>query len=172
MSPYIRKAEPGDASRIAEIIVAFRHEFIHEQRHDDPELYNQEAVLPLALHYQNDKGALKGIRVYDDGIVKGVLYMKEDNGGLELVDLYIDPFFHNEGVGQALAQAAADTLIEKQLPEMHLWVSTGNLHLRMLYSNAGFAMTGKRRPDAFFQREDAEYSLTLEQAEARKAMEK
>lgn len=160
MAEYVRKAEVQDASRIAEIIVSYSHEIVHERMYDDPSKFNSFQVLPLALHYQNDKGALKGIRVYDDGIIKGVLYMTQKGKELELDSLYVDPLFHNAGVGQALSQAAAETLAEKDADVMRVWVNEQDLHLRMLYSNAGFEMTGNRRPDPSFDKDLLEYIVT------------
>ncbi len=160
MAEYVRKAEVQDASRIAEIIVSYSHEVIHERLYDDPAKFNSFQVLPLALHYQNDKGALKGIRVYDDGIIKGVLYMTQNGKELELDSLYVDPLFHNAGVGQALSQAAAETLAEKDAEVMRAWVNEQDLHKRMLYSNAGFEMTGNRRPDPSFDKDLLEYIVT------------
>lgn len=159
MIENIRKAETKDASRIAEIIVSYRHEIIHNHMHDDAEKFNSIAVLPLALHYQNDKGALKGIRVYDDGIVKGVLYMTQKGNELQVDSLYVDPLFHQTGVGQALCQAAAETLAEKKAKSMNVWVDEEDLHLRMLFSNAGFEMTGERRASGFYNKGELEYRI-------------
>lgn len=160
MAEHVRKAEIADASRIAEIIVSYSHEVIHERLYDDPAKFNKFQVLPLALHYQNDKGALKGIRVYDDGIIKGVLYMTQNGKELEVDSLYVDPLFHNAGVGQALSQAAAETLAEKDAEVMRVWVNEQDLHKRMLYSNAGFETTGNRRPDPNFDKDELEYIVT------------
>lgn len=102
----LRKATKQDASRLAEILIfakraAYRHIF-----KDDLTSFGRMQVLPLALSFEQDPSTLQGVLVWDDGIVKAMTRWAEPEGqSMELCELYVDPFFQEEGIGSAIIQA-------------------------------------------------------------------
>ena len=98
----IRKAAPGDASRLAEILIFAKRTAYRPIFRNDAVSFGEMQVLPLALDYLEGRKSLSHIWVYDGGFVKGMV--RVDSG--EIHELYVDPFFQNEGIGGLLLDFA------------------------------------------------------------------
>ena len=99
----IRKAEPKDISRIAEILVFTKRIKYRSIFHNDEYSFNELQVVKLVEEYGNSQ-VLDNIWVYDDGIVKGMIHVE----GGEIVELYVDYFFWKEGIGSKLVEFAKE----------------------------------------------------------------
>ena len=66
--------------------------------HNDLVSFGEMQVYPLAKDYIDNPDKLKGIWVYDDGIVKGMVHIQENR----IEELYVDSFFENQGIGSEL----------------------------------------------------------------------
>ena len=90
----IRKAEPKDISRIAEILVFTKRMKYRSIFHNDEYSFNGLQVVKVAGEFKDPK-LLGKVWVYDDGIVKGMIHLE----GKEIAELYVDYFFWKEGIG-------------------------------------------------------------------------
>lgn len=135
MNP-IRKASQQDASRLAEILIFTKRVHYRAIFQDDAVSFGQMQVLPLALDFRERPGALRGMWVYDDGFVKGLLHVEGD----EIQELYIDPFFQRQGIGSALMAFAQEACGARRL-----FVLEKNQQAIGFYRRHGFAFTGMRR---------------------------
>jgi putative acetyltransferase len=67
--------------------------------HNDDYSFNELQVVKLVEKYQMPE-IIENIWVYDDGIVKGMIHIEEK----EIVELYVDYFFWNQGIGAKLVE--------------------------------------------------------------------
>lgn len=132
---FIRDAGPGDVSRIAEILVFSKRTHYREIFHDDAFSFGKLQVLPIAQEYLELPERLNGIRVYDDGFVKGMIHTEGD----EIAELYADPFFEGQQIGSALMADALSRILHPRL-----WVLEKNEAAIRFYRKHGFIMTGER----------------------------
>lgn len=88
----IRAATAEDVSRIAAVVVFVRRVKFRPIFQDDGYSFGELQVLPVAERYA-DPAILAHIHVFDDGIVKGFIHIE----GAEIVTLYVDSFFWNQG---------------------------------------------------------------------------
>lgn len=131
----IRKAEPKDLTRIAEIIVAnFRLYFYPFFLNDG--YYFGELQVPAVIKRFED--LLDSIWVYDDGVVKGFLYVD----GTEIQKLYVEPILHSKGIGEQLLRFAVE-----QCGADHLWALELNKRAIAFYQRHGFRLTEERKPE-------------------------
>ena len=63
----------------------------------------------------------------------------------ELKELYVDPFFQHQGLGQALIREFLSSAVQVGMKTASLWVLEKNLSARDLYSRFGFAPNGVRK---------------------------
>lgn len=131
----IRKATHQDVSRIAEILVFVKRMKYRPIFRDDAYSFGELQVLPVARKYDED-GILDKMLVYDDGIVKGLIHIE----GSEIVKLYVDYFFQNQGVGSALIEYA-----KARYPVAFLWAIEKNVDAIRFYEAHGFHRTNIRR---------------------------
>ena len=98
----IRQAKKSDASRIAEMIVAnYRKNFFPIFKNE--EFYFGELnVIDVAREYTDNENILQDTYVYDDGVVKGMIRLDQD----EVVKLYVEPQFQGEKIGTKLLNFA------------------------------------------------------------------
>ena len=133
---HIRKAEISDASRLAEILVFSKRTHYRSIFQNDEFSFGELQVLPAALNCAADPEVLLGYYVYDDGFVKGLIHLQED----EIAELYIDPFFEHMGIGSALISFAHERILHPSL-----WVLEGNNQAIRFYQSKGFTFTGERQ---------------------------
>ena len=133
----IRKATEEDASRIAEILVFVKRMKFRPIFQDDVYSFVELQVLPVAKKYI-EAGIIDNMFVYDDGIVKGLIHIEEK----EIVELYVDCFFQNQGIGSALIEYA-----KAQFPITFLWVIEKNTAAIRFYEAHGFRLTGTKKPE-------------------------
>ena len=146
---YVRQAETGDVSRIAEIFVFVRREKFFPIFQYEPYSFGELQVLPVAREYLDSPSRLQGVLVYDDGIVRGFLEMD----GSEIRHLYVESFFRGQGIGGALLEQAVQAR-----GASWLWALEKNPDAICFYERHGFALTGER----VLEEDTEEYLLRME----------
>ena len=132
----IRKATKADVSRIAEILVFVKRVKFRPIFQDDDYSFGELQVLPVAEQY-GKPDMLEHILVYDDGgIVKGLIRIE----GNEIVELYVDVFFWNQGIGSALIEHA-----KAHYPVAFLWAIEKNTDAIRFYERHGFHLTDTKK---------------------------
>ena len=144
----IRKAETKDLSRIAEILVFAKRIKYRPIFNNDDYSFNELQGVKLVEAYGKPK-ILDNIWVYDDGIVKGMIHIE----GKEIVELYVDYFFWNQGIGAKLIEFA-----KANHDARFLWVLEKNVDAIKFYEAHGFGANGKRQ----HEEGTTEYLLMLE----------
>mgnify|MGYP002677861743 CR=1 FL=1 len=108
---YIRKANIHDSSRLAEILIFAKRMNYRKIFHNDKVSFEEMQVYPLAQYYINHPESLENIWVYDDEFVKGMIHIE----GRKIIELYVDSFFENMGIGTKLIEFAIQTFNVKNL---------------------------------------------------------
>lgn len=93
-------------------------------------------VYPLAKSYIDNSDKLDGIWVYDDEFVKGMIHIDEQ----QILELYVDSFFENQGLGSKLVKFAVE-----QMNCDFLWVLEKNRKAIRFYQRHGFAITEEKQ---------------------------
>ena len=132
----IRHAAIADASRIAEILIFAKRMNYRKIFKNDSVSFGEMQVYPLAKRYIDNSDELDRIWVYDDEFVKGMIHIE----GKQIVELYVDTFFENQGIGSRLIKYA----IEKQDCD-YLWVLEKNVKAIKFYQRHGFVITEERK---------------------------
>ena len=132
----IRKAEKKDIARIAEILVFDKRIKYRPIFKDDAYCFGKLQILAVSEQY-GASDALESILVYDDGIVKGLIRIEKS----EIVELYVDYFFQNQGIGSSLIEFA-----KNNYPITFLWTLEKNNEAIRFYEKHGFHLTGMRKP--------------------------
>lgn len=145
----IRKASIEDSSRIAEILVFAKRMHYREIFHNDKVSFGEMQVYPLARDYMAHPESLEHIWVYEDSFVKGMAHIE----GKELAELYVDPFFQNEGIGAQLMEFAIQTFHVQRL-----FVLEKNANAIRFYQHHGFSLTQERQ----LEKGTAEYIVKME----------
>lgn len=145
----IRKATIQDISRIAEILVFVKRMKFRPIFQNDDYSFGELQVLPVAKIY-SEPSILDSIWVYDDGIVKGLIHIE----GSEIVELYVDYFFQNQGIGAKLIEfARANHTVT------FLWAIEKNVDAIRFYQAHGFHLTNNKK----FEEGTSEYLVMMEQ---------
>ena len=118
----IRKATTSDIPRIAEILVFTKRTAYRDIFKDDKGTFNELQVISTADEL-TEPGALEGVSVYDDGIVKGMMNTAFDEKAAtaELKELYTDSFFAGRGVGSALMRNFLEEARQRGIRTITLW---------------------------------------------------
>lgn len=144
----IRPAGIKDISRIAEILIFTKRMTYRPIFRDDKVSFGEMQVLPLAEEYRKHPERLNHMWVYEEEFVKGLitLRMETEEGvtTLEIQELYVDVFFHNEGIGRKFIVFAESMAKEQGAAELSLWVLEKNEHARLFYEKNGFCATAER----------------------------
>ncbi len=133
---YIRKAGIQDSSRLAEILIFTKRMNYREIFHNDKISFGKMQVYPLAQDYITNPEKLENIWVYDDEFVKGMIHIE----GRKLIELYVDSFFQNEGIGAKLIEFAIQTFNIQ-----NLFVLEKNIGAIRFYQRHGFSLTHERQ---------------------------
>ena len=128
----IRQATIADASRIAEILIFTKRMNYRKIFCDDKVSFGEMQVYPLAQSYMDNPDKLKGIWVYEDEFVKGMIHINEK----QITELYVDSFFENQGIGSKLVRFAIE-----QMNCDFLWVLEKNIKAIRFYQRHGFVIT-------------------------------
>lgn len=144
----IRKAEPKDFSRIAEIFVFNNRINYLPIFKDESYSFGELQVVSFIEQYLKNEEVFQNLYVYDDGLIKAFLQMK----GTEVCKLYVEPCFQREGIGHQLIEFAI-----KEFGAEHLWALEKNIRAIAFYNRHGFYATGKRQ----FEEGTTEYVIEL-----------
>ena len=131
----IRKTKIQDVSRIAEILVFVKRVKFRPIFQDDEYSFNELQVLKVAKQYARPD-VLEEIWVYDDGIVKGLIHIREK----EIVELYVDCFFQSQGIGSKLIEFA-----KAKFGVTFLWAIEKNTDAIRFYQAHGFHLTDTKK---------------------------
>lgn len=138
MSSYIRKACRQDICRLAEIeIFNYRLHFYPIFR-SDWYYFEELQVSHLMQRYEADPALLESIYVYDDGVVKGMVAVKEHN----ISKFFVEPVLHSQGIGSALLRYVLEHTDASQL-----WVLEKNPRAIAFYQRHGFHLTEEKMPE-------------------------
>ena len=129
----IRTARNDNLNRIAEIeVFNYRLKFYPIFR--DDEYYFGELQVPnVAKRYAD---SLDDLRVWDDGVVKGFILVKDG----EVRKLLVEPVLQGQGIGAMLLEYAVE-----HLDAQTLWTLEKNTGAIRFYQRHGFRLTGERR---------------------------
>lgn len=142
----IRPATTNDLNRIAEIeVFNYRLHFYPIFRCD--EFYFGDLQVPALV--QRYKDSLDHIRVYDDGVVKGFILVREG----QVEKLFVEPVLQSSGIGAKLLDHAVS-----RLGASTLWALEKNTRAIAFYQRHGFHPTGERR----LEEDTTEYLVRME----------
>ena len=136
----VRKATADDISRISEILIFAKRTAYRSIFRNDQVSFSEMQVLPLAMNYVNNPQLLDDIIVYDDEFVKGMAEIKQSADTLEIVQLYVDPFFQHCGIGGELLSE----IERRDVNNITLWVLEKNINAKKFYEKHGFHATGEK----------------------------
>lgn len=69
----------------------------------------------------------------------------EEDGGYELVSMWVDPVARGKRVAEQLVNVVVSWARGLGATRLHLWVTDGNVSAQRLYERLGFAYTGERQ---------------------------
>jgi putative acetyltransferase len=131
----IRPAEERDLCRIAEIeVFNYRLQFYPIFR-DDAFYFREMQTTSLM---ERNRDALCSIFVYDDGAVKGFIWVEDG----EIQKLFVEPVLQNRGIGGQLLEYA----VQEQRAD-RLWALEKNTRAIHFYECHGFHLTGEKKPE-------------------------
>ncbi len=131
---HIRKATAQDASRIAEILVFVKRVNYRPIFQNDDYSFGELQVIPVAERYLSDPDLLDHTYVYDDGIVRGMIEIRDR----EIRTLYVDYFFQSQGIGEQLIRFAIE-----RFDVRFLYALEKNTRAVAFYERHGFRFGGE-----------------------------
>lgn len=144
----IRKAGVRDLSRVAEIYVFNNRVNYLPIFKDETFSFGELQVVSLVDQYFKKDEIISNLYVFDNGLIRGFIQMKET----EICKLYVDSFFQNQGFGDQLIKYAI-----KELGADHLWALEKNTRAISFYQRYGFYLTGTKK----FEEGTTEYIVKL-----------
>lgn len=144
----IRKANINDLSRIAEIFVFNNRVNYYPIFKDEVFSFGELQVVSLIDTYFKKDEIIHNLYVYDDGLIRGFLQMKEN----EVCKLYVDTVFQNKKVGKFLMEYAI-----KQFQADFVWALEKNERAIAFYQRHGFHLTDEKK----FEEGTREYLVKL-----------
>lgn len=149
----IRRAENTDAARLAEIEVFNYRMNFYPIFKEDQFYFGQLQVPDVMKLYLQDEGLLKRTFVFDDGVVKGFIRIREE----EIEKLFVEPILQGRGIGAALLDFAV-----REHQARTLWALEKNARAIAFYQRYGFLPTGDKK----LEQDTTEYLIRLERADA------
>lgn len=143
---YLRKATAADLARIAEIVIFNYRLNFYPIFKNDAYYFGALQVPALMKQYES---LVDQMWVYDDGVVKGVVQVK--NG--EVRKLFVEPILHSQAIGSILLNFAIT-----RHGASTLWALEKNVRAIRFYERHGFRMTADRKPEE----DTAEYLVRME----------
>jgi len=147
VNKMIRKTEPTDIPRIAEIVVygwrcAFREilsdEVLFSEQTVAMRIARLEKSMPENTHLSNF--------VYDDGLVKAAMTIgasgEKHPNALELWAIYVDPFFQRQGIGEQLLNHCEAEAAARGFREVRISTFQKNVVGRQFYEKMGYSIEG------------------------------
>ena len=144
----IRKATKKDLSRIAEIYVFNNRMNYWPIFKDDGFSFGELQVVTMIDNYFGKDEILKNILVYDDGLIKGFVKLKER----DICKIYVDTFFQSKGIGKELIEYAIN-----EYGANNLWALEKNERAISFYIKHGFNLTDEKK----FEEDTIEYLVHL-----------
>lgn len=138
----VRYAKQTDISRIAEIVIFGKRVAYRSIFQDDIGSFCRLQVLDIIEEYQRFPHLLNDVMVYDDGIVKGAIRLKDWGEEVELCDFYVEPFFMGQGVGREMISFFIKEARNRKKSRIFLWVIKDNLSARRFYEKNDFHVNG------------------------------
>lgn len=129
----IRLAKSEDVCRIAEILVFVKRINFFPIFQDEQYSFKELNVIDM-IHEVQEK--LSAFYVYDDGVIKAIMQIQ----GEELVTLYVDSFFQNQGIGKKLLDYAIDICKVK-----YLWAIEKNEGALRFYKRHGLLISSEKK---------------------------
>lgn len=145
----IRLANIDDYGRVAEILVFNNRKYFYPIFKDINYSFKEFNVLDNYEWLVNDEKIKNSLYVYDDkGIIKGFIIVDSN----EVIKLYVDTFFQNEGIGGKLLKFAI-----KDHQANHLWALEKNTNGIRFYNRYGFFFKGNKK----LEEDTTEYLIEL-----------
>lgn len=141
----VRQAQAKDIPRIAEIIVFGKRVAYRPIFRNDQVSFNELQVCSVAEEYLGFPDKINNMRIYDDGIIRGVINFIDYGEVIELCDFYVDPFFKGQGFGRALIKSFIAEAKDHEKKRIFLWVIKDNLSARKFYEKNGFHASGQEQ---------------------------
>ena len=132
----IRKITPDDTGRAAEILVFNNRMNFYPIFGDTEYSFGYMNVLSLSAELENDESFMSNTYIYEDEVIKGLVYVKNR----EIIKLYVDTFFQNEGIGGKLLRYAMT-----EHGANNLWALEKNTAALRFYERNGFIPDGERK---------------------------
>ena len=133
ITPFVRKANMDDLSRIAEIQVFNYRLYFYPIFRSDEYYFDELRVPSLMKEYES---GLNSLYVYDDGVVKGFIKIE----GTYIARLFVEPVLQNASIGSQLLEYAI-----KEHNADHLWALEKNTRAIRFYERHGFIATGEKK---------------------------
>ena len=138
MNPHIRKATTADICRLAEIeIFNYRLNF-YPIFQSDYYYFEELQVSRFMERYEKDSALLDSVYVYDDGVVKGMICVKDDS----ISKFFVEPVLQGQGIGAQLL-----SYVLEHTSARRLWVLEKNPRAIAFYQRHGFTFSGKKMPE-------------------------
>ena len=135
ITPFVRKANRNDLSRIAEIQVFNYRLYFYPIFKSDEYYFDELRVPSLMREYES---GLDSLYVYDDGVVKGFIKIE----GTYIARLFVEPVLQNASIGSQLLEYAI-----REHSADHLWALEKNAKAIRFYEKHGFTATGEKKPE-------------------------
>ncbi len=133
METLVRDARPDDEPALGAV---FRRSALTNEADRDALLARPEL---LEFRYPSEQGMVIRVAVGADGRIAGFCTLIENNGFLELEDLFVEPNLMGRGVGKALVRDADELARCRGASSIEV---TANSHARGFYERVGFAVVG------------------------------
>lgn len=139
-SVEIRAALPADAEEVSRCVSAAYSMYI-------PRLGNPPGPM---LESYGEVIARRAVYVVKDRLnVIGVLVLGNDDEGLVLENVAVDPRHRGKGIGKALLQFAEAEARRQGFADIHLYTNVVMTENQLLYSKIGYAEYARREENGF-----------------------